>query len=290
MAPVSEDDCPVCQTTLSQMSEGTRESHVQTCIESHLSAPLKYPSSASKLPQNSRAQESEDKGESCPICHTSYLTKDFDGSDSAREAHFSTCFESQSSSSKFAPSPGSPPSYNREGTFDSNSKSSEAAFPSEKGAASKLGPTPSRSATMPIRQPVPTEAPPSGSRRLSIFGFGNGKNKEQKMEEKVTKADGLMRQRWGPPGSPTSEMVRRYWMATRMEQHWEYLRAHHPRQFKKYLGKGYMEPIPVCTLSGRFFPFQYLGLSHETCLTSNKNVLALQSCLITQNPVSQERS
>ena len=93
--------------------------------------------------------------------------------------------------------------------------------------------------------PVSAEGPSSISRRFSVFGFGGGKSKEQKIEQTVTKADGLMRQRWGPPGSPTSEMVRRYWKATRMEQHWEYLRARHPRQFKKYLDKGYMEPIPV---------------------------------------------
>ena len=237
MGPIPrEDECPVCQTTLSQITDGSggaKESHVRVCIESQLSSP----------PTNSARTANE--GESCPICHTSYLTQDFDGNEAARESHFTACFESQSSGSKFAPPPGLPPSYNGAATFDSKSMSPEAVFPVEKESASKLGPTPSRSTIMPVQSPAPTQTPSSGSRRFSIFGFGGGKSKEEKIEEKVTKADGLMRARWGPPGSPTSEMVRRYWMATRMEQYWEYLRAQHPRQFKKYLDKGYMEPIPT---------------------------------------------
>ncbi len=238
-----QDECPICQTPFSQTtrgSQGAKESHVQSCIESHLSAPPAHPTSASKVLEiaHIRGIEAEGESESCPICNTSYLTENFSGSDSAREAHFMACFESQSSSSNFAPPSISPPSYNQ-------------AFPSEKAAASQLGPTPSRSAALSIRPPVPNETPSNGSRRFSIFGFGGGKSKEQKIEENVTKADGLMRQRWGPPRSLTSGMVRRYWMATRMEQHWEYLRAQHPRQFKKYLEKGYMEPIPVCTASER---------------------------------------
>ena len=253
MAPVSQEDaCPVCQTTLSG-SEEAKESHVQTCIELHLSAPPTHTASTSNISPTSQTRESEEEGDSCPICHTSYSTKDFDGSDSSREAHFAACFESQSSSSKFAPPPGLPPSNNRAAIFDSKSMSSGAAFPPDKGSASKPGSLPSRDAIMSIQTstqtPIPTETPLSGSRRFSIFGLGSGKNKEQKTGEKVAKADGLMNQRWGPPGSPTSEMVRRYWKATRMEQHWEYLRGQHPRQFKKYLEKGYMEPIPVRIMS-----------------------------------------
>lgn len=254
MAPFPQEDaCPVCQTTLSG-SEEAKESHVQTCIESRLSTPRTHPASAFKIPQNSQTAESEEAGDSCPICHTSYLTKDFDGSDSSREAHFIACFESQSTSSKFAPPPGLPPSSSRAAISDSKSMSLEAGFPSEKGGA-----TLSRSAITSIPTPVPTETPSSGSRRFSIFGFGSGKTKEQKTEEKVLKVDGLMHQRWGPPGSPTSEMVRRYWRATRMEQYWEYLRLQHPKQFKKYLEKGYMEPIPVCTISERSSTFSTLA-------------------------------
>ena len=247
MAPIpQEDDCPVCQTPFSQISggsDGAKESHIQGCIESHLSD-LPPHTTASKTVENPPTRESADAGESCPICNTSYMTEEFDGSESAREAHFNNCFESQSSGSKFAPPLGLPPSYDRGANLDSKSVTTEPAFPSEKGAAAILGTAPSRSATVPIT-PVPAETSSSISRRFSVFGIGGGKSKEQKIEQTVARADGLMRQRWGPPGSPTSEMVRRYWKATRMEQHWEYLRAQHPRQFKKYLDKGYMEPIPV---------------------------------------------
>ena len=254
MAPIPlQNECPVCHITLSQMTDGTdgaKESHVQTCIESHLSAlPIQSsaesetPFHASKITQSTQPREGYDEGASCPICHTSYLTQDFDGNDAARETHFTACFESQSLSSKIAPPPASPPSYNRAATFDSKAMSSKRAherMPPDKEATSKSGAV-TRSTNMPVEPLAPTETPPSGFRRLSIFGFGGGKSKEERSEDKIMKADGLMRQRWGPPGSPNAEMVRRYWMATRMEQHWEYLRAQHPKQFRKYLNKGYME-------------------------------------------------
>ena len=222
-----QDECPICQITLAQITDGSeeaQESHVQSCIESHLSAPSSHPASASKVSQEKEVQTRDGGGEgdSCPICHTSYLMQDTNGSESTREAHFNACFESLSSISK-------------------------AEIPSGKRVAARLGSTPSTNVNIPIRLPSTVEAPSDRSRRFSIFGFGSGKTKEQKSEDKIMKIDGLIHRRWGPPGSPTSEMVRRYWMATRMEQHWEYLRAQHPKRFKKYLEKGYMEPIPVCT-------------------------------------------
>lgn len=66
-----------------------------------------------------------------------------------------------------------------------------------------------------------------------------------------------MRQRWGPLGNPRSDMVLRYWQATRMQQHWEYLRTQHPRQFKKYMKKGYMEPIPTAWVQSRRLAWPY---------------------------------
>ena len=71
---------------------------------------------------------------------------------------------------------------------------------------------------------------------------GKSKSTEQSKEEK---GNALMVRRWGPPGSPRYEMVMRYWSATRMQQHWDYLRYHHPKNFKHYMEKGYMEPIPT---------------------------------------------
>lgn len=251
MDPIpQEDECPVCQATFAQItdgSEGAKESHIQICIESQISD---LPPQAAAAPESfPQARESGEAREFCPICHTSYMTDDFDGNGSAQEAHFNTCFDSQLSSSSSAPPLDLPPTYDRAAKLDSKSGPANTAFSSGKGGAARSIPAPSRSAIMPIQSSVPAEVPSSGSRRFSIFGFGGKQNKE----ENISRADGLMRQRWGPPGSPTSEMVRRYWMATRMGQHWEYLRAQHPRQFKKYLNKGYMEPIPVCNLS-RFCP------------------------------------
>ena len=64
------------------------------------------------------------------------------------------------------------------------------------------------------------------------------KSEEQKMEERIVK-------RWGSPGTPHYEIVMRYWLATRMRQHWEDLRTHDPKTFKYYMEEGYMEPIPT---------------------------------------------
>lgn len=130
----------------------------------------------------------------------------------------------------------------------------EAGLQTGKGATSRLESIPSASAAKPARLPVPAETTSNGPRIFSIFGFGSGKTKEQRLQEKIMEVDGLVQRRWGPSGSPTPEMIRRYWLATRMEQHWEYLRAQHPKQFTKYLQKGYMEPIPVCTVSQQFSP------------------------------------
>jgi hypothetical protein len=81
--------------------------------------------------------------------------------------------------------------------------------------------------------------------------------KEGKTQQITAKADELMRQRWGPPGSPVSEIVARYWVATRMQKHWEYLREQHPRQFRKHLDYGYMEPIPTRWVQTRELAWQY---------------------------------
>ena len=242
MATTSKgDECPICQTRLSQITNGSetaKEFHVQSCIESHL-----IPSSGANIPHSAQMQESGKEEDFCPICHTSYLTKAFDGSDAAREAHFTACFESQSSSSKFDLLPVSLPSYNRAAHVERTSMLPGVALPSEKEAASRLGASTSIKAALSTQPHLPAEIPSAGSRKFSIFRFGGGKT--------ITNVNDLVRRRWGPSDSPTSEIVRRYWMATRMEQHWEYLRTQDPKQFKKYLKKGYMEPIPVSTVPER---------------------------------------
>ena len=82
----------------------------------------------------------------------------------------------------------------------------------------------------------------------------------------VLKIDSLVQKRWGPPDSSTSELIRRYWVATRMEKHWEYLRAQDPKQFKKYLEKGYMEPIPVSILW-----FEASGIVEKNLCSTSQN-------------------
>ena len=86
---------------------------------------------------------------------------------------------------------------------------------------------------------------------------GDSKTPEEKTQQIMAKADALMRSRWGPPGTPVYEMVMRYWVATRMQQHWEFLHAKHPRQFKKHLEMGYMEPIPTAWVTSRYLAFVY---------------------------------
>lgn len=72
-----------------------------------------------------------------------------------------------------------------------------------------------------------------------------------------------MVQRW--PDSFRFKMVMRYWMATRMQQHWEYFLAHHPKKFSHYMKKGYMEPIPTdWTQSGHLALPYSLGLIYNT--------------------------
>ena len=254
MATISEEEdrCPICQTRLSQITDGSEtahEFHVQSCIESHLSASPNIPSSGANISHRAQIQGSEKEEDSCPICHKSYLTENCDGSDAAREAHFTACFKSLSSSSKSDLFPVSLPSYNRAARVER--KSTEVALPSEKEAASRLGASTSIKATLSTQPHLSAETPSTGSRKFSMFRFGGGKTKEEKIQETVTNVNGLVRQRWGPPDSPTLEIVRRYWMATRMEQHWEYLRTQDPKQFRKYLKKGYMEPVPVGTVPER---------------------------------------
>ena len=255
MATISEEDkCPICLTRLSQITDGSetaKEFHVQSCIESHLSASPNIPSFGVDISHGAQVQESGNEEDFCPICHTSYLTGNSDGSETAREAHFTACFESQSSSSKSELFSGTLPSYNRAAHVERKSMLPEIGLPSEKEAASRLGASTSIMPALSTQPHLPAEIPSTGSRKFSMFRFGVGKTKEEKIQETVTNVNGLMRQRWGPPDSPTSEIVRRYWKATRMVQHWEYLRTQDPKQFKKYLKKGYMEPIPVSTVPKR---------------------------------------
>ncbi|MCJ1249853.1 hypothetical protein MMC30_007079 [Trapelia coarctata] len=80
---------------------------------------------------------------------------------------------------------------------------------------------------------------------------GDSKTTPQKKALIMAKADSLMYKRWGSPGSPTYELVMKYWLSTRMQKHWLFLHGQHPRQFRRNLERGYMEPIPVSWIQSR---------------------------------------
>ena len=63
--------------------------------------------------------------------------------------------------------------------------------------------------------------------------------------EQVQQNDELITQRWGSPNHEVYRMVQRYWKSQRITEHWLHLYQHDPKKFKKYMKKGYMEPIPV---------------------------------------------
>jgi hypothetical protein len=82
------------------------------------------------------------------------------------------------------------------------------------------------------------------------------KTPEEKKAAIILKSDERMRQRWGDPEGTTYEMIMKYWVATRMVGHWEYLHDHHPRQFKRHMEMGYMEPVPTQWVQNRYLAMQ----------------------------------
>ena len=80
----------------------------------------------------------------------------------------------------------------------------------------------------------------------------------------------MMVQRWGPSADPCYEMVMRYWLATRMQQHWERLRAHNPWRFWYYMEKGYMEPIPTSWVESRYLASRCLDWSSWETLAEER--------------------
>ncbi|KAG0039981.1 hypothetical protein BGZ83_002685, partial [Gryganskiella cystojenkinii] len=86
-------------------------------------------------------------------------------------------------------------------------------------------------------------------KRLSAF-FGSVP-KDVKRQQNLDNSDQLMQKRWGPRGTERFEMIMRYWVATRMEQYWEFLRREHPNEFQRRLIKGYMEPVPTTWVFSR---------------------------------------
>ena len=85
---------------------------------------------------------------------------------------------------------------------------------------------------------------------LARLGAGLNTTGQKRDENMATDTD-LIVQRWGPPQSPHYKMVMRYWLATRMQRHWEYLHAHDSKKFRHYMEEGYMEPIPTSWVESR---------------------------------------
>jgi len=98
-------------------------------------------------------------------------------------------------------------------------------------------------------------------RRLSAF-FGIGSSSDKPKTTTLDKTNRVMEQRWGPPESERYEMVMRYWVSTRMDEYWNYLRNHHPNEFQRRIKKGYMEPVPTRWIQNRYLATSYMEGSY----------------------------
>lgn len=256
-----ENKCPVCDKSLSsnEKHRESNEAHIATCIENRLSHQLTL-------------EESE--VEQCPVCQVPFSSK---STASEREAHINACLEDGEYASDSAPVASEPPGYvnnNQKATVKVPEKASDTKIPKKQDGlyAPPAGPPPSKlqrghsSLTPSITTSTvstTTTAETGIGRRPSMFQRltsklgGDSRTPEEKKESTMAKADELMQQRWGPPGSPTYEMAMRYWIATRMLSHWSYLREQHPRRFRKYLSNGYMEPIPTQWVRDRRLAYPY---------------------------------
>ena len=106
MTPQNEEsECPVCHNALPKSKDGSAaEAHISTCIESQLANSM----AAESLAPVIRQPVEEDR---CPICSTSFKSKEFDGSDAARESHVVACIDSHASGSSQAANDTQPPMY-----------------------------------------------------------------------------------------------------------------------------------------------------------------------------------
>ncbi|MCJ1296096.1 hypothetical protein MMC34_007661 [Xylographa carneopallida] len=267
---IDEDECPICHMGLPLSKDGTKtaaEAHIASCIDTHMSQPghqandqKAYAKRAAEL-ENTQNDEKE-----CPVCRTSLLTKEFDGNEAARHAHIASCFERNDSSSASQPQY-APPTYERPANLRSGKLSRDMKDSKSSAASSKLnGEAKAGGSTGNGLSLQNQEDQEVGTLRkwFSALG-GDSKTPMEKKQQIMAKADGLMSDRWGPPGSQRREMVARYWAATRMFDHWMFLHGQHPRQFRKYLEKGYMEPIPTAMVTARTLAYLYPeGSYYET--------------------------
>lgn len=262
-------ECPVCDKSLppNETHRESNEAHVAACIENRLSHQLTLEESS--LP---RAEQ-----EQCPVCQIPFSAKNGTGSESEREAHIAACLDGTGSAADSDSAASESPRYpihSQKADPRAPEKPSDGKTAKKQDGlyAPPLGPPPSKlqrgqssltQSTTTSSVSTAATSQPSESRRPSMFQrltsklSGDSRTPQEKQVDTMVKADELMQQRWGPPSSQTYEMVMRYWVATRMESHWSYLRAQHPRRFKKSLNKGYMEPIPTQWVRDRRLAFPY---------------------------------
>lgn len=86
------------------------------------------------------------------------------------------------------------------------------------------------------------QAAAEGKRKLSLFSkvFATKSTAEQ-----IQSNEKLILARWGPEESVIHQMIHRYWSSQRTLEHWINTYKDDPKAFKKYLLKGYLEPIPI---------------------------------------------
>ena len=271
MSPQTE--CPVCDKSLpsDEKHREANEAHIDQCIQNRLSHQLTL-----------------EESQQCPFCQVPFSSKNGTGTESEREAHIAACVENPGSASDSASIASEPPvaaNRNEKAYHNEKADSKKPEKFSDGKTAKKQdglyapppGPPPSKlqkgqnlltpSTTRSTVSSL-TSAQTNDGRRPSMFQrltsklAGDSRTPAEKQEATMNKNDELMQQRWGPPGSQMYEMVMRYWVATRMESHWSYLRSDHPRRFKRNLNNGYMEPIPTSWVRDRRLAYPYPEFSN----------------------------
>ena len=114
--PIDEDECPICHMGLPLSKDGTKtaaEAHIASCIESHMAESGHHANDKKVYAKRAAELEQTHKEENeCPVCHTSLLSKEFDGNEGARQAHIASCLEKPERSSTSLPQY-APPTYDR---------------------------------------------------------------------------------------------------------------------------------------------------------------------------------
>lgn len=215
-----QDECPVCSVTLPPNATHAKanEEHIASCIEGRLAHQL----SINDQPEDDDVDRELMAAAPAPDSKASYQAptgRPPSKSKGPAPSYVSSQASQSKSASSFTPT-------------NAFLEKRPAGKPDEKGRSSMF---------KRMTDKLKTDSRPPEEKRAAV----------------MANADALMQQRWGPHGTLTREMVLRYWNATRMTQHWEYLRSDHPRRFKRMLTSGYMEPIPTKWVQDRRLAWNY---------------------------------